>query len=258
MSVERENAVVDNSIILRTTFKYSQTNDFFDPDAISKVEILDSDGVTVLQTIVDPDIIQDATGKYHVVADAIDTPKTIYDKWYFTPAPGADEITKTNTCIVWATVAGAGVTPGLDIGVNSWVTLVEANAYFAGRWGSDEFWNDDLTDVKKSMALITAYNQILNSGYYEIPSTVNDIIKNAQCEQALFLVVHGSDAMRRMGLQNQGVLSAGIVKETYDPLMRGKIPFAAEVMALLNVYAVNTGAHVVELTRDDSKDINGL
>ncbi len=108
MSVERENAVVNNSINLRNNFKYSQTNDYFDPFAISKVEILDSDGVTVLQTITGASIIKDAVGRYYVVASVISTPKTIYDKWYFTPAIGATAITKTNTCVVWATAAEAG------------------------------------------------------------------------------------------------------------------------------------------------------
>lgn len=108
MSVERENAVINNQIILRTNFRFSQTGDYFDPYAISKVEILDSDGETVLETITSNDIIKDATGKYHVIASAISTAKTIYDKWYFTPAAGATAITKTNTCVVWKTAAGEG------------------------------------------------------------------------------------------------------------------------------------------------------
>ncbi|MBI5050531.1 MAG: hypothetical protein HZC11_06630 [Nitrospirae bacterium] len=94
MSVERENAVINNQIILRNNFRFSQTSDLFDPYAVSKVEILDSDGSGVLQTFTGIEIIKDSTGKYHVVAAAITIAKTIYDKWYFTPAPGAVEITK--------------------------------------------------------------------------------------------------------------------------------------------------------------------
>jgi hypothetical protein len=108
MSVERENAVINNQIILRNNFRFSQTSDLFDPYNISKVEILDSDGATVLQTFAGAEIIKDSTGKYHVVAGAITTAKTIYDKWYFSPSPGAIEITKTNTCVVWEAAAGAG------------------------------------------------------------------------------------------------------------------------------------------------------
>lgn len=108
MSVERENAVINNQIILRNNFRFASTGDFFDPSAISKVEILDSDGVTVIETVTGAGIIKDATGKYHVVAAAITSAKTIYDKWYFTPASGAAEITKTNSCVIWESVAGAG------------------------------------------------------------------------------------------------------------------------------------------------------
>jgi uncharacterized phiE125 gp8 family phage protein len=108
MSVERESAVINNQIILRNNFRFAQTGDYFDPYAISKVEVLDSDGATVIETITGASIINDSTGKYHIVASAITSAKTIYDKWYFTPSAGATEITKTNTCIVWETAAGAG------------------------------------------------------------------------------------------------------------------------------------------------------
>lgn len=109
MSVERENAVINNTIILRNNFRFSQTADLFDPYAISKVEILDSDGATVLQTITGDDIIRDSIGKYHVVANAITSAKTIYDRWCFTPAVGAAAITGTNNCVVWETAAEAGI-----------------------------------------------------------------------------------------------------------------------------------------------------
>jgi len=105
MGVERESAVINNQITLRNNFRYSQTNELFDPYAISKVEILDTDGSTVIQTITGASIVKDSTGKYHVVASAITTAKTIYDKWYFTPVSGAVEITRTNTCVVW-TISG--------------------------------------------------------------------------------------------------------------------------------------------------------
>jgi hypothetical protein len=108
MSVERESAVINNQIILRNNFRFAQTGDYFDPYAISKVEVLDSDGATVIETITGTSIINDSTGKYHIVATAVTSAKTIYDKWYFTPSAGATEITKTNTCVVWETAAGVG------------------------------------------------------------------------------------------------------------------------------------------------------
>ena len=125
MSVEREVAVVNNTIILRTNFKYSQTGDYFTPAAISKVEILDSNGTTVIETLTGASIVNDATGQYHVVATAIATAKTIYDKWYFTPSSGATEITKTNTCIVWAVETETSTTAKLSI-INNALTIIGA------------------------------------------------------------------------------------------------------------------------------------
>jgi hypothetical protein len=118
--MERENAVINNAITLRNYFKFSQTGDYFDPYAIAKVEILDSNGTTILETLTGASIVKDATGKYHVVASAITTAKTIYDKWYFTPSLGATQLTKTNTCSVWSTVAGSS---------SDLVTLAQLRAY---------------------------------------------------------------------------------------------------------------------------------
>jgi len=108
MSVQRESAVINEQIVLKNNFKYSQTSDYFDPLSITKVEILDSDGVTVLETITGANIIKSSTGQYYVVASAVTSAKTIYDKWTFVPVTGASALTKTNTCVVWSTVAGAG------------------------------------------------------------------------------------------------------------------------------------------------------
>lgn len=108
MSVQRENAVINNTIILKNYFRFAQTGDYFDPSAIAKVEILDSDGTTVIETLTGASIVKNAVGQYQVVASAVASAKTIYDKWYFTPSTGATAITKTNTCVVWETAAGAG------------------------------------------------------------------------------------------------------------------------------------------------------
>jgi len=118
MSVERESAVINNTIILRIKFQYSSTSDYFDPYAMPKVEILDSNGTTVIETIVGAGIVKDATGQYHVVAAAITTAKTIYDKWYFTPNSTADAITKTNSCVVWQTISSGGTDFTFDTGTN--------------------------------------------------------------------------------------------------------------------------------------------
>lgn len=144
----------------------------------------------------------------------------------------------------------------LDVGTNSWLSVQDADTYMASRYGADEFWGED---TNKVAALVTAYNRIVNSGAFpDLPSTANQIMKDAQCEMALFLICEGADLLRRKGLQAQGVLSAGIVKETYDPKMRGRMAFPAEVAKLLEAYAGDSDsvAFIDDLTRDDEEDVN--
>lgn len=143
----------------------------------------------------------------------------------------------------------------LLVGTNSWVTVEEADAYMESRFGSWEFWTDE---TNKEAALITAYKKIVQSGYFEnLPTTSNDNMKDAQCELALFLVMESGDLLRRAGLQSQGVVQAGISKESYDPSARGKLAFPPEVLALLKEYTdQNSGAFFLDLTRDDAEDVN--
>ena len=137
MSVTRTNAVINNTIILENIFRFAQTGDCFNPYAISKVEILDSDGVTIIETISGANIVHDSLGHYHVVASAITTAKTIYDKWYFTPSQGAVQITKTNPCIVWEVSSDSlnNITSTIEIcnlalshlGIKPITSLIDAN-----------------------------------------------------------------------------------------------------------------------------------
>jgi hypothetical protein len=143
----------------------------------------------------------------------------------------------------------------LIIGTNSWLTVAEADAYMDVRFGSWEFWTDD---TNKEAALITAYKKIVQSGFFDsLPDTANENLKDAQCEMALYLIMEGGDLLRRAGLQAQGVVQAGIPKETYDPEARGKLSFPPEVMALLKEYTnQDAGAFFFDLSRDDTEDVN--
>jgi len=142
----------------------------------------------------------------------------------------------------------------LVIGTNSWVTVAEADIYMETRFGSWEFWTDE---TNKEAALVTAYNKIVNSGYFsDLPDTATTGIKAAQCEMALFLCMEGGDVLRRAGLQAQGVVQAGIAKETYDPDARGKLAFPPEVLALLKEYSQeDNGVFGDDLERDDTEDV---
>jgi len=140
------------------------------------------------------------------------------------------------------------------VGTNSWVTLAEANSYFAERYAVNVSW-DALDDPSKEAALITAYKQLTQSNLYSFPTTSTQIMKDMQCEQAIFLVIQGDALDRRIGLQAQGVLEAGIVKEKYDKNMRGKISIAPIVQEVFKnndyeIYGANL--YIQELERTEN------
>lgn len=136
------------------------------------------------------------------------------------------------------------------VGTNSFVTAAEATTYFTTRWGADAWAT--LSEAQKDAALITAYNQLKNSGAFEFPSEVSTQMKMGQFEQALFLVIHGADALARGGLIAQGVEQSQISKETYDSEMRGRIALCPEAYELLKDYYVRSeGNFVLYLERKD-------
>jgi len=58
----------------------------------------------------------------------------------------------------------------------------------------------------------------------------------------------------RMGLQAQGVTSAGIVQEAYNPDNVDGIPLPPLVKTMLEDYEVRSSCHVVDLERDEGEN----
>jgi hypothetical protein len=142
----------------------------------------------------------------------------------------------------------------LIVGINSWVSVEDANLYFADRLGASTHWN---TTASKSAALVTAFKQLMGCGLFSLAATdTAQAIKDAQCEMALFLLIHQEDMDSRAGLQAQGVAKAGIVQEEYDLAAAGKPMIPANVKALLKDYETedSAGLYISNATRDDDKD----
>jgi len=129
-----------------------------------------------------------------------------------------------------------------------WVTLAEADAYFALRIGSSP-WQTSGADQEGALTL--AYNMI--NAAFTIPSAITDVIKMMQYEQALFLLYHEGGMDRRMGLRAQGVVVAGIVKERYleKPPTLPICPMAKTLGAAYGPKA----AYLVEIDRDEEEGI---
>ena len=140
----------------------------------------------------------------------------------------------------------------VTVGTNSWVTEVEADAYFGDRISARDYWVDGADD--NVPALITAYKW-LNAGKFTFPTTATQPIKDAQCEMALFLLQHQPDLDLRMGLQAQGVIAAGVVKERYKDDNYVEMPIPPIVQKLLADYDTDRPVYLVNLERNEEEGV---
>lgn len=144
---------------------------------------------------------------------------------------------------------------GIVVGTNSWLTESDANDYMDDRVLSGEYWTDGASDNRP--ALITAYNLLKNGGKYDIGAiTTDQKVKDAQCEYALFLLQHEPDLDLRMGIQSQGVVVAGIVKERYDRNGMTGIPIPPIVISLLEDYRTDKRFFIFDIERDEEQTTN--
>ena len=141
----------------------------------------------------------------------------------------------------------------ITVGTNSWVTEAEANTYFDARLMSSDYWTDSASD--NIPALITAYNW-LNAGSYSFPTTPTQSMKDAQCEMAFFLLQHQPDLDLRMGLEVQGVIAAGVVKERYKDDNTVELPIPVLVQKLLQDYSTETSAYLINLARNENESVD--
>ncbi len=130
-----------------------------------------------------------------------------------------------------------------------WVTVTEADTYFATRLGALDVWT---ASVDKTAALTTAQNQLIASGRFLLPAPPNEALAEAVCEQALFLLRHGDGVDRRTGLRDMGVRRAGVVEETYEG-EAGRIPVCAQAMGILRDYRVGDRIRTGRIWRDDAQ-----
>jgi len=139
------------------------------------------------------------------------------------------------------------------VGTNSWLTEAAANTYMGNRLDADSYWIDEEADNKR--ALITAYKW-LNAGSYSFPTTPVQTMKDAQCEMALFLLQHQPDIDLRMGLQAQGVIVAGVVKERYKDDNYVELPIPPIVQKLLSGYDTDRPVYLVNIERNEEESVD--
>ena len=141
-----------------------------------------------------------------------------------------------------------------------WMTNVaEADTYFTTRLGSDP-WTS-LSSANKTAALTTAYDRLRYCDDFSIPSSPTAaqlaLLKDAQCEMAIYLAIHLEDEDRRKGLQAQGVVGAGMVKETYDKEWLDKLPIPSVIYHILDDFRkYKSPLHLVDIDRDEDESVD--
>ena len=140
----------------------------------------------------------------------------------------------------------------LVVGTNSWLTEAAANTYFDDRLMASDYWTDGAAN--NPPALITAYNW-LQAGRYSFPETATQDMKDAQCEMAFFLLQHQPDLDLRMGLQAQGVIAAGVVKERYRNDGSLDLPIPLIVQTLLASLSTERPAYLINLAANQEESV---
>jgi hypothetical protein len=144
-----------------------------------------------------------------------------------------------------------------------YLSLADADLYFSTRLAAEP-WTSipaDSNHIKKIAALTTAYDRLYFSGLFDLPllliATADQLVvlKKAQCELALYMLLHLADEDRRKGLQAQGVTVAGIVKETYKDTDMNYLPIPPFVIGLLAEFAIEDSPfYVSSIDRDEDND----
>jgi hypothetical protein len=146
-----------------------------------------------------------------------------------------------------------------------YLTLTQADTYFATRLSSESWTGITVTSgrSKETAALTTAYDRLFYSGLFDLPPFASAtaaelvILQKAQCEMALYMLIHLADEDRRKGLQAQGVTVAGVVKEQYAEADLMKLPIPAFVAAILEDFSTaGEPFYASDIGRDEDKGVN--
>ncbi len=141
----------------------------------------------------------------------------------------------------------------VEVGVNSWITVSEADDYLENNMDSEEWFelveSGKKGSMDKSNILVTAYRELMSSQLVEISADNTDInVKNAQAEMAIFLLKYYTEIFDRRASIASGLssLTSSKIKEEFDTSEGGgTATIPGNVLGLLVQY--NTGNTTVSL-----------
>ena len=150
------------------------------------------------------------------------------------------------------------------MGIGYFDDIADADTYFEDERLETEAW-DDLEELSgetlKTKVLTQAYNRLYYDPRWSLPTYaeasafVLSELQKANAEMAYYLAVHLADEDRRKGLQAQGVIGAGVVKEQYSETHLMDLPVPPFVIAILKPWSTERFAGVLEVIRDDDEGI---
>jgi len=166
-----------------------------------------------------------------------------YDSSYGTGLPGKAEVEFDITDL--ETYIGTAETIiTLTVNTNTWITLIEANTYFSGKYGT-EAWETLPNETRKRL-LISAYKWINRLPDYTI-STITQNLKDAQGELAWYIYTYNDTHKKHQDLYASGVRDFRISKFT-EKLDKPQLPDI--VQDLLDEYNMNAGGYFPLVDRE--------
>lgn len=142
-----------------------------------------------------------------------------------------------------------------------WISVTDANGYFLKRLESTSWDALTTTSAKneKEAVLYMAYDRLRFCREFSVPASPTadqtERLKLAQCETAYYLAMHLLSEDRRKGVQAQGVVGAGVVKETYSEAYLSKIPLPPIVYEMMEEFSDALPFYVREVARDEEEAV---
>jgi len=149
--------------------------------------------------------------------------------------------------------------------IGYFAALAGAETYFEEERLETEAWDDlgELSgDVLKTKVLKMAYNRVYYDPRWSLPTYAEASaaalveLAKANAEMAYYLAIHLADEDRRKGLQAQGVIEAGVVKEKYSEGSLMDIPVPPFVIAILAPWSTAKAFGAVNVARDEEESVN--
>lgn len=137
--------------------------------------------------------------------------------------------------------------PVVVVGVNSWVTIAQADDYFAAKYGADAWAT--LTVLQKTQLLLSAVRWILSQNTFDIAMTSTAaLVKYAQCEAAWFIYRWFGEYEKRRALISSGVKSFTILD--FSESLSDAVQFPAFLSDILADYSTVASSQFVNIHRD--------